>query len=231
MAVLILPHCPAEGTFGVETPASGSSDDGEQQLTQLLLGLKGSNKLNRRSGLPTLRSGRLAGQARPSGPVQSFPGTGKGRKILRNSFKRITPFGFFGPLDGVPLPDDVRHADRKGVLKRTIRPEDVRITADHFRGEAPHDVVKTETSALFREAGVKHHLEQDIAQLPAEFRLVGTGFDCFGHLESFLKEVLNQRLVGQRRHPGAMFPEGGDHLKQGSDGEGTVLRRDWRRRR
>ncbi|MCY1557450.1 hypothetical protein D9M68_942990 [compost metagenome] len=64
---------------------------------------------------------------------------------------------------------------------------------------------------------MQHHLEQDIAQLPAELCLVGAGFDCFGHLKGLLKEVLHQRLVRQRPHPGAVLPEGGYDTHQGGN--------------
>ena len=100
--VLVPPHGAPEGAFGVETLAARRADDGEQQLTELVLGVEGFGELNQRSagsaGFDRLsQRGGQRGEPCPGSPVQGLLRPGQGRQRLRDALEVVRAVRAFRP--------------------------------------------------------------------------------------------------------------------------------------
>ena len=113
-----------------------------------------------------------------------------------------------------------------GVARRLLA-EDVRMAADQLFGDRLHDVAEIEQAFLGRHLGVKHRLQQQIAEFLAQIVEI-VALDGVGDLVGFLDRVVADRReillevpgaaaigVAQGRHD---FDEAGDFARglQGS---------------
>ncbi len=120
----------------------------------------------------------------------------------------------FGRLDRIPVALDVFRAGHVHIT------EHVRVPAGQLLHDPRGHVVDVETGAVGafgRDAGVKHDLEQDIAEFVAQRRLIAA-LQRLQRFVTFFQQVGGERLVRLPGIPGAVHPQGVHDLDQPQEG-------------
>ena len=104
------------------------------------------------------------------------------------------------------------------------------VPPDNYGTQAACDVVERESATFLGEPCVQYQLQQDVGQLTQQLVVVDSlyihrpgrfphsggrgGLDRFGHFKGLFEEVLHEGCVGERPHPGAVLPQGSNHIEK-----------------
>ncbi len=134
---------------------------------------------------------------------------GHGKPVKNAGFSRARAARALGGLDVLP------GAFLRPRILLGLCAENVRMAAQHLVADAARDVVEIEGAGLLGHAGMKHHLEQQVAELVAQILQIIAGNGVCDFI-GFLDRVWRDRREVLIDVPGAAFlwiPEPGHYLK------------------